>query len=122
MKGIGCNDEVLVKILCQRVNSQRQQIAKNFKTSFGRDLLEDVKSETSGDLKKLFIALLTPTLDYYCNELFDACKGIGTDENTLIEILCSLNNRDVEMVKKRFHELYKVELEKVLIGETSGEF
>lgn len=81
MKGFGCDDTGLIEIICKRSNAQRQEIAKVFKTNFGKDLIENIQSETRGNFESLLCATLLPTLDYYCKEIHDGCAGIGTDED-----------------------------------------
>lgn len=44
MKGFGCNNNRVIEILCQRSNAQRQDIARVFKTMYGKDLLKELKS------------------------------------------------------------------------------
>lgn len=122
MKGFGCDDTGLIDIICRRNNVQRQEIAKVFKTNFGKDLSENIQSETRGNFESLLCALLMPTLDFYCKEIHDACAGIGTDEDVLIEVLCTLSNNEINMIKNRYFEMYKKDLEEVLVGETSGNF
>ncbi|XP_070506542.1 annexin B11-like isoform X2 [Chironomus tepperi] len=122
MKGFGCDDNGLIEVICRRSNQQRQEIAKDFKTHYGKDLIENIKDETRGNFESLLVALMTPTLDFYCKEIYDACYGVGTDEEVLIEVLCTLSNNEIMMIKDRYQELFKKDLEDVLIGETSGNF
>lgn len=51
MKGFGTDNNGLISIICHRTNLQRQQIEKAFKTSFGKDLVQDIISETSGNFE-----------------------------------------------------------------------
>lgn len=122
MKGFGCDEKALIEVLCRRNNQQRQEIAKVFKTNFGKDLIENIQSETRGNFENLLVALLTPTLDFYCKEIKDAMDGIGTDEQVLIEILCTLSNYEINLIKAHYNKLYGQDLESALIGETSGNF
>lgn len=93
-----------------------------FKTNFGKDLTENIVSETRGNFEALLVALLTPTLDFYCKEIKDAMDGIGTDEQVLIEILCTLSNFEINTIKAHYMKLYGKDLESAIIGETSGNF
>ena len=68
------------------------------------------------------VALLTPLLDFYCKEIKDALSGLGTDEDVLIEILCTLSNHEINAIKARYAYLYKQDLEKAIAGDTSGSF
>ncbi|XP_073797897.1 annexin A2a isoform X1 [Danio rerio] len=49
-------------------------------------------------------------------------QGLGTDEESLIEILCSRSNAEIMEIKKVYRELFKKELEKDVAGDTSGDF
>jgi annexin A7/11 len=122
MKGFGCDEKALIEVICRRSNPQRQEIQKVFKTNFGKDLIENIKSETRGNFESLLVALLTPTLDFYCKEIKDAMSGIGTDEQVLIEILCTLSNYEINTIKQHYSRVYGQELESAIIGDTSGNF
>lgn len=64
--------------------------------------MEDVKSETSGNFENLLVALLTPIIDFYVKELNDAMAGIGTNEDVLIEILCTMSNYEIHAIKHAY--------------------
>ncbi|XP_054728599.1 annexin B11 isoform X1 [Anastrepha obliqua] len=122
MKGFGTDEDALINIICRRSNEQRQEIQRQYKTHFGKDLIEDVKSETSGNFEKLLVGLLRPIVDFYCAEMNDAMAGIGTDEDVLIEILCTLSNVEIHTIKNQYLRLYGAHLESELKSETSGNF
>ncbi|XP_031627215.1 annexin B11 isoform X2 [Contarinia nasturtii] len=122
MKGFGTDEDSLINIICRRSNEQRQIIQRTYKTQFGKDLIEDVRSETSGNFEKLLVALLTPIVDFYVKELHDAMAGIGTDEDVLIEVLCTMSNYEIHTIKHAYERLYGKSLENELMSETSGNF
>ncbi|XP_063776318.1 annexin A5 isoform X2 [Pseudophryne corroboree] len=122
MKGLGTDEDTIMKILTARSNAQRQQISLAFKTLFGRDLVDDLKSELSGKLEKAIVALMTPSSLYDAYELKHAVKGAGTCENVLIEILASRNSAEINHIKKVYREEYGSELEGDITGDTSGYF
>lgn len=108
MKGFGTDEDAIINCICRRSNEQRQVsvsvivrafkfqysltkrfffffffwkiIQRTFKTHFGKDLIEDIRSETSGNFQNLLVSLLTPIVDFYVKELHDAMAGIGTNE------------------------------------------
>lgn len=80
----------------------RQIIQRNYKTHFGKDLIEDIQSETSGNFENLLVSLLTPIVDFYVKELHDAMAGIGTDEDVLIEVLCTMSNYEIHTIKHAY--------------------
>ncbi|XP_075472191.1 annexin A5 [Ascaphus truei] len=122
MKGLGTDEVPIVKLITSRSNAQRQEIAVAFKTLFGRDLVNDLKSELSGKFEKVIVALMTPACLYDAYELRHAMKGAGTCENVLIEILASRNTAELGNIKQIYKQEYGCELEDSITGDTSGFF
>lgn len=118
MKGFGTDEDTLINIICRRSNEQRQEIQRQYKTHFGKDLIEDIKSETSGNFENLLVGLLHPIVDFYCREICDAMAGMGTDEDVLIETLCTLSNHEIHTIKNAYvrSEYYKrhISIESIL--------
>ena len=102
MKGFGTDEDAIINVICRRSNEQRQLIARAYKTNFGKDLIEDIKSETSGNFEKLLVALMTPIVDFYAKELHDAMSGAGTDEDVLIEVLATMSNYEIHTIKNAY--------------------
>jgi hypothetical protein len=63
-----------------------------------QDLIHDLKSETSGNFSKLLERLMMDPVELDCFELKQAVKGLGTDEETLIEILTSRSNERLKAI------------------------
>jgi len=66
------------------------------------------------------IALFTNPIEYDADELRKAMKGIGTNENTLIEIIASRPPGILRQIIAKLNEKYKRDLEKDVKSETSG--
>ncbi|KAK1880271.1 Annexin A2 [Dissostichus eleginoides] len=112
----------LVRILTNRTNTQRQEIAKAFEEMTHKDLAAALKKALSGELEVLLLELLMPPLQYEAYRLQQAMVGIGTDEETLLEILCTHSGRELQEISVAYKEIYKKDLDKELKGETSGDF
>ena len=120
MKGVGCDEKAIIAICTGRTNAQRLEIVKAYKASYGRDLLSDLKSELHGKFEDAMIALFTDPIEYDADELRKAMKGIGTNEDTLIEIIASRPPNILRQIISKFNEKYKRDLEKDVKSETSG--
>ena len=67
-----------------------------------QDLIDDLKSELSGDFEKTMIGLVMPLAEYLASEVKRAVKGLGTDEAVLIEIICTRNNEEMSAIKDAY--------------------
>jgi len=122
MKGLGTNEEAIIAIIARRSNAQRQELKKQFAQMFGRDLVEELKSELGGDFEDAILALMMPTVDYDAWCLHDAMHGVGTTESTLTEIMCSRSNDEINAIKDAYKRLYEADLAEELNGEAGGNF
>lgn len=122
MKGFGTDEQTIIDILCKRSNAQRQEIITAFKNEFGRDLIADLKSELGGNFESVIIGLMMPTAEYCAKQLHKAMKGAGTDEDILVEILCSRPYDEIVQIAAAYQEKYGTSLESDIKGDTSGPF
>lgn len=104
MKGFGTDEETIIDLLCSRSNAQRQAIAEAFTKELGRDVIDDLKSELGGKFEDVIVALMLPSDEYLCKQLKKAMDGLGTDEPTLIEILCPKSNEEIHTLVKKYEE------------------
>ncbi|XP_042859603.1 annexin B9-like isoform X5 [Penaeus japonicus] len=134
MKGFGTDEAAIIAILSRRTSDQRQQIMLKYQQSYGReegddskkaltgDLVKDLKSELSGKFEDVVIALMTPLPLFLATEIHNAISGIGTNERTLVEILCTRDNASLMVIKNAYYQHYRKKLEEDLHGDTSGDF
>lgn len=122
MKGLGCDEKVILNILCKRSNAQRQKIREAYKLKYGEDLIKELKSELKGDLEDLIVAIMFRPDEYDATELYKAMKGLGTDEDVLVEILATRTNAEIQAIKKAYQQIYEKDLEKDIVGDTSSHF
>lgn len=122
MKGFGTDEQAIIDILTARCNNQRQQISKYFLEEYGRDLIDDLKSELGGKFEDTIIALMAPPDEFLCKQLNKAMSGIGTNEGTLVEILCTKSNEEVKKLVTAYEDMYDRPLAEHMCSETSGHF
>ena len=122
MKGLGTDEDTIIKLVCNRTSHQRQEIKKYYATAYGKDLIKQLKSELSGKLEDVVIGLFQSPAEFDATCLYKAMKGLGTDEDTLIEIIGTRVNWQIQQIKAAFNALYKKDLIKWVESETSGCF
>ncbi|KAM4745204.1 annexin A3a isoform 2-T3 [Anableps anableps] len=122
IEGLGTNEKVVIEILTQRSNAQRQRICKAYEEATGRTLEKDLKGDTDGDFKNLLVALITPPAAYDCHEVKRAMKGAGTKDSVLIEIFASRSKQQIKALKDVFLAETKKQLIDELDSEVSGDF
>ncbi|XP_037536088.1 annexin A3a [Nematolebias whitei] len=118
--GFGTNEKVLMDVLTQRSNAQRQLVCKAYQEATGRTLDEDLKGDTHGDFENLLVALITPPAAYDCHEVMRAMKGAGTKEHILAEIFASRSNQQIKALQSEYLRETKKELSLELKRELSG--
>lgn len=119
MKGIGCDKEVITEVLCFRTPERINEIKAKFNEKYGKDLVAEIKDETSGDYRKIAVALLdgkrdsnsSPNLENCTNiakEIYDAGEGkIGTNEDVFIKYFTTLSPEELLIVCKEYHKNHK---------------
>ena len=123
MKGMGTDKESIIEMSSLHNNHERIQIRDAYKSQYGSDLIEDLKSELSGHFKDILIALYYHPIDYDCLSLRAAMKGLGTDEDTLIEIISTRPNYMLKKIIERYPQLTGGrDLLNDIKSETSGSF
>ncbi|RLV84501.1 hypothetical protein DV515_00016169 [Chloebia gouldiae] len=122
MKGLGTDEDAIIESLTKLNVSQRQQVLITYKSTIGRDLIDDLKSELSGNFERVIIGLMTPTAMYDVHELRRALKGAGTDEGCLIEILASRTNEEIRHINENYKLQYGSTLEDDIVSDTSSMF
>ncbi|XP_077202154.1 annexin A7 [Paroedura picta] len=122
MKGFGTDEQAIIDVVSSRSNSQRQQIKAAFKTMYGKDLIKDLKSELSGNMEELILALFMPSTYYDAWSLRHAMKGAGTQESVLIEILCTRTNQEIKEIVHCYKTEFGRDIEHDIRADTSGHF
>ncbi|NXF16404.1 ANX13 protein, partial [Rhodinocichla rosea] len=112
-------------VLAKRSYSQLRATFQAYEKVCGKDIEESIKSETSGDLEKAYLTLVSCAKDcpgYFATLLHKSMKGAGTDEETLIRILATRAESDLPAIKEKFQQMYKKPLAEAVRSDTSGDF
>ena len=133
MKGLGSDKELITEVLCFRSPDRINEIKTEFKKKYGKELLDEVKDETSGDYRKIALALLEANRDTntspdvekcakIAKELYDAGENkLGTNEEVFIKYFTTLSPDDLLIVCKEYHKAYKKNMMDILHNEFNGD-
>ena len=117
------NKDLIIEISTSHTNSQRLKIRSEYKTQYNTDLIEDIKSSFSGHLKDTLISLYYHPIDFDCLSLRSAMKGLGTDEDALIEIIATRPTYILKKIIERYPSLTEGrDLISDVKSDTSGSF
>ncbi|XP_061665923.1 annexin A11b [Syngnathoides biaculeatus] len=122
MKGFGTDENAIIELLGSRSNKQRVPMVAAYKTTYGKDLLHDLKSELTGNFEHLVLSMMKSPAHFDASELREAIKGAGTDEACLIEILSSRSNSEIQEIVRIYKAEYGKSLEDAINSDTSGHF
>ena len=123
MKGKSKSEEKIIKLITNRTNAQRQKIKEIYNSLYNSDLIKDLQKELSGHFEDVVVALFYLPVDYDCFQIRKAVKGLGTDEEALIEILATRPPEVIEQIKQRYGEMYPGRtVIKDIESDTSGNF
>ena len=122
IKGFGTDEDSLIKVAVEHSSETRLKIKAQYKRSYGQDLLDALKSELSGDFLDLMLGLYTDIHEYDAEECHKAIEGLGTNEDTLIEIIGTRPTWMLKKIKEEYKNKYNTELENDIKGDTSGDF
>ena len=114
------NLNTLIQIVTHRSNEQRQQIMQEYYHQYQINLHEEFLYNLSGNFKETIISLFYTPTDYDCYQIYKAVDGLGTNEETLIEIISSRTNEELNKIKQRYPQMYKSDLIELIKSETSG--
>ena len=132
MKGIGSDKDIITEVLCFRNPERINQIKEKFQEKYGKDLVAEIKSETSGDYQKIVLKLLegdrtqdgkadVEKCSGIADELYKAGEGkIGTDDSVFIKYFTSLSPNELLIVCKEYHKKYKKNMLDVIENEFTG--
>ncbi|XP_060249664.1 annexin A13 isoform X4 [Ovis aries] len=121
----GTDELAFNELLAKRSHKQLRATFEAYQTLIGKDIEEAIEAETSGDLQKAYLTLVRSARDlqgYFADRLYKSMKGAGTDEDTLIDIIVTRAEVDLQGIKARFQEKYQKSLSDMVRSDTSGDF
>ena len=120
--GLGTDERAIINVIVNRNGLQRAEIRRRYKALYGKDLIKRLKEDTSGNFKDIVAGMFMTPSEYDATCLYNAMKGLGTNEGVLIEILATRTPQQIMLIKNAFRQKYNEDLEKWVKDDTSGNF
>uniref|UniRef100_A0A0V0J6K9 Annexin n=1 Tax=Schistocephalus solidus TaxID=70667 RepID=A0A0V0J6K9_SCHSO len=130
MKGAGTDEQTIIDILAYRSVSQRKDIAKAFKASYGEDIYSKLHGELSGHFRDAVLMSFRDKAHVNAFALYNAITGAGTKDRVVVQTICACDNQEIVELKKAYEDILrekeqdpaKRNLEKDVAGDTSGDY
>ncbi|CAH1246153.1 ANXA11 [Branchiostoma lanceolatum] len=121
----GTDESKFNAILVQRSPAQLRATFDEYSRLCKYTMEQSIKREMSGDLEKGMLAIVKSARDtpaYFAERLYKSMKGLGTDDDTLIRVVVSRCEVDMQLIKQAFQANYKQTLGRFIAGDTSGDY
>ena len=110
------------------VNSSPKElsaIAREYYRLSGKTIIDGIENNFKGDakdlLKSILYSLVSPS-EYFATRIKKAIEGFGTDNKTLIRILITRCEVDMNIIKKYYKQLYKKDMIEDIKNDISGDY
>ncbi|CAK9865420.1 unnamed protein product [Sphagnum jensenii] len=122
---LGANEDTFIHVLTSRSAVQLSTTLQFYLRTFGHDLEKVIKKETAGNFQTALLTVMECTCypaQFFAKELYQSMKGLGTDDYTLIRVVVTRAETDMQYIKTEFSSIYKKTLEQMISGDTSGNY
>ncbi|TRY95183.1 hypothetical protein DNTS_032479 [Danionella cerebrum] len=121
----GTDEGQFITILGNRSNAHLRRVFEEYMKLSGYQIEESIKRETSGSLEDVLLAVVKCARSvpgYFADTLYNAMKGSGTDDQTLIRVMVTRSEVDMLDIRAEFRKRFATSLHKMIHGDTSGDY
>uniref|UniRef100_A0A3B3IN17 Annexin n=1 Tax=Oryzias latipes TaxID=8090 RepID=A0A3B3IN17_ORYLA len=119
----GTDEEKFITILGNRSAEHLQRVFAAYKKLSGCDIEDSIKSETTGNLENLLLAVVKcarSVPDFFAETLYKSMRRAGTDDETLTRVMVSRSEEDLLDIKASFKRMYGTSLYSTIQEDTNG--
>ena len=127
MRGVGCNKDIITEVLCTATDVEIRAIQHEHDGMFKQELADRLEDELSGNVKLVFLNLLTASrgpgqdVEADVKALYKAGEGkLGTNKKVFIDFLTHHSRDYVETVSIAYQREHKHSLAKAIDSEFGG--
>ncbi|KAK9074913.1 hypothetical protein SSX86_003232 [Deinandra increscens subsp. villosa] len=121
----GTDETTFRNIFSERSRAHMAAVSSTYRNSYKNSLRKAIKNETSGNFRDALVTILQCAENpgkHFAKILRKATKGMGTDDKTLIRIIVTRAEMDMQYIKAEYHNKYCKSLNEVVHSETSGNY
>jgi hypothetical protein len=111
---------VVIATFGNLLNADVTPLVRCYHQTYSSDLLNDLKKKLRGDFQTLAIACATEVTEWDAKCIEKACRGLGTDEDVVSEVVCTRTDEELKAISTRYNQLFNEELKARLHSETGG--
>ncbi|XP_071952090.1 annexin-B12-like [Antedon mediterranea] len=124
-KKLGTDESAFNVVLASRSIPHLRVTFEEYVKVAQRDILNSIDREMSGDLRDGFKTVVHCVRNrpyFFAERLYKSMKGAGTDDSTLIRLIVTRSEIDLQDVKRAFLDTYHKTLYKFIEGDCSGDY
>lgn len=124
-KRLGTDEKTFIHIFSERSRAHLAAVDSAYHDIYGNTLKKAVKKETSGHFEFALLTILQCAHNpgrYFAKVLHKAMKGLGTDDTTLIRIIVTRAEIDMQYIKSEYQKKHGKSLNDAVHSETSGHY
>ncbi|KAM5575611.1 annexin D5-like [Rosa sericea] len=122
---LGTDEKKFIEIFSGRSSAHLNAVSAAYQNMYGSSLKKAVKKETSGLFEHGLVTILQCAEHpgrYFAKVLHKAMKGLGTDDSTLLRVIVSRAEIDLQYIKAEYQKKYGKSLGDAVRSETSGNY
>lgn len=121
MKNWKRNNMALIKIIANQSAETRQKVKMVYKSTYGSDLIEDLKSETGKKFNDTVDALYLSPAEYDCVNINKALTSDPKNLDLILEILTNRTNEQIKNIRDKYTQMYDVNLKAEMYNHIRGD-
>ncbi|KAJ4851486.1 hypothetical protein Tsubulata_026236 [Turnera subulata] len=124
-KRLGTDEKTFILTFGGRSAAHLKAVDDAYHSMYGNSLKKAIKRETSGHFRHGLLTILQCAENpakYFAKVLHKAMKGLGTNDTTLIRVIVTRTEIDMQYIKAEYLKKYKKTLNDAVHSETSGHY
>jgi hypothetical protein len=118
-ENVSC-EKTIIELTASFTKKERILIREAYEKETNRDLIADLESELSFNLKKTIIGLYRTSDEFYSHQIHLACNGMLIDKNAISEVIATKSNKEILKLKFTYQKIFRESLEMKLASVLSG--